>query len=66
MLDDVLAYDPKTSDWKKIGSMMTARRYHAASLVNMADVIDYCNRGHTYSTSVVVLVLVLVAGSELF
>jgi len=40
--DDVLTYVPETSDWKNIGSMKTARRYHGASLVNMADVIDYC------------------------
>ena len=40
--DDVLMFDPETSDWKKIGSMKNARYYHAASLVNMGDVIDYC------------------------
>ena len=41
-VDDVLTYVPETSDWKKIGSMKTARDYHGASLVNMEDVIDYC------------------------
>ena len=41
-IDDVLAYVPETSDWKKIGSMRTARRYHGASLVKMEEVIDYC------------------------
>ena len=40
--DDVLLYVPETSDWKKIGSMKTARFSHGASLVNMGDVIDYC------------------------
>jgi len=40
--DDVLMFDPKTSDWKKIGSMKIARANHAASLVNTVDVIDYC------------------------
>ena len=39
--DDVLMFDPKTSDWKKIGSMKIARGAHAASLVNIVDVIDY-------------------------
>jgi len=42
-LDEVLAYVPETSDWKKIGSMKTARFHHAASLVNLVDVINYCN-----------------------
>merc|ERR1711915_459478 len=41
-LDDVLVYDPETSNWKKTGSMKTARRYHGASLVNIKDVIDFC------------------------
>ena len=42
-LDDVLTFVPETSDWKKIGSMRTARMYPAASLVKMGDVINYCN-----------------------
>jgi len=41
-LDDVLVYDPWTSDWKKIGSLKTARSDHGASLVNRNDVIDFC------------------------
>ena len=41
--DDVLMFDPETSDWKKIGSMKTARSYHAASLVKMEEVINFCN-----------------------
>jgi len=41
--DDVLMFDPKTSEWKKIGTMKTKRGNHAASLVNIADVIEYCN-----------------------
>merc|ERR1711973_82166 len=39
--DDVLLYVPDTSDWKKIGTMKTARFSHGASLVNLGDVIDY-------------------------
>ena len=42
VFDDVLMFDPKTSDWKKIGSMMKARDIYAASLVNMVDVVNYC------------------------
>jgi len=42
VLDDVLMFDSKTSDWKKIGSMKNKRYLHAASLVSMADVINYC------------------------
>ena len=40
--DDVLMFVPETTDWKKMGSMRTARYWHGASLVNMGDVIDYC------------------------
>merc|ERR1712029_986721 len=40
LVDDVLTYVPETSDWKKIGSMKTARYYHGASLVNMEEVIN--------------------------
>jgi len=40
--DDVLMFDPETSDWKKVGSMRTARSFHAASLVKMEEVISYC------------------------
>jgi len=41
--NDVLMFDPKTPDWKKVGSLKKARDDHAASLVKMGDVIDYCN-----------------------
>ena len=40
--DDVLMFVPETSDWKKVGSMKTARGYHGASLVNMGDVVNFC------------------------
>ena len=39
--DDVLMFVPETSEWKKIGSMRTARSYHGASLVKMDDVLAY-------------------------
>merc|ERR1719342_980004 len=39
--DDVLMFVPETTDWKKIGSMKTARSYHAASLVKMEEVINF-------------------------
>ena len=42
-LDDVLMFDPKSSNWIKVGSMKTARYSHGTSLVNMDDVISYCN-----------------------
>merc|ERR1712198_672842 len=40
-MDDVLMFDPKSFDWIKIGSLSTVRAYHAASLVNMKDVIEF-------------------------
>ena len=42
-LDDVLMVDPKSFEWNKIGSLSAVRAYHAASLVNMEDVIEYCD-----------------------
>jgi len=39
---DVLAFDAKSSDWKKIGNLETGRHKHGASLVNSADVIPFC------------------------
>ena len=41
ILEDVLMFDQKVSDWKKVGRMKTARVYHGASLVNMLDVMKY-------------------------
>ena len=41
--DDVLMFDTKSFDWKKIGSMKTERKYHAASIINIADVINFCS-----------------------
>ena len=40
--DDVLMFDIKNSEWKKIGDMQSARFGHGASLVNMGDVISFC------------------------
>ena len=40
--DDVLMFDPETSDWKKVGSMRTARNYHGASLVKLGEVVNFC------------------------
>jgi len=41
--DEMLIFDPKTSNWILIGKMPSARSDHGASLVNMADVINFCN-----------------------
>jgi len=41
ILEDVLMFDQKATDWKKVGRMKTARVYHGASLVNMVDVMKY-------------------------
>ena len=40
--DDVLMFDPETSDWKKVGSMKNARDWHGASLVKLGEVINFC------------------------
>ena len=41
-LEDLLMFDPMTFDWKKIGAMKTRRYKHGASLVNIKDVLNYC------------------------
>jgi len=41
-LEDLLMFDPMTFDWKKIGAMKTRRYKHGASLVNIKDVLKYC------------------------
>jgi len=40
--NDVLAYVPETSDWNKVGSMKKRRTNHAASLVTMVNVFQFC------------------------
>jgi len=42
-LDDVLMFDTKTTGWNKIGRMQIGRSGHAASLVNLFDIVRYCN-----------------------
>ena len=41
--DDVMKLDTKTFKWEKIGSMETGRWYHGVSLVNIENVVEYCN-----------------------
>ena len=42
-LDEMLMYDTKFSDWFLIRRMSEGRVRHGASLINMDDVINYCN-----------------------
>jgi len=44
-IDDVLRFDTKTSQWKKIGNLQVGRGAPGASLVNMTEVMMFCNSG---------------------
>jgi len=39
---NILKFDPESGEWGLVGSMLAPRAYHAASLVNLEDVRDYC------------------------
>ena len=41
--DYILQFNPDNGTWSNIGKMKQARSFHGASLVNVDDVIDYCN-----------------------
>jgi len=41
--DDVLRLDTERFSWKKVGSMKEGRSWHGASLVNIEDVVPFCN-----------------------
>ena len=39
---EVLRYDASTEQWVRTGDMQEARVDHAVSVVNMLDVMSYC------------------------
>ena len=41
-LEDILEFDEISGVWKKVGSLRSARRDHAASVINYNAIKDYC------------------------
>ena len=41
--DDVLTFNNTNETWTKVGTMREPRNYHAASVVQEDQIIDYCN-----------------------
>ena len=39
---EVLAWDPATEDWGKVGDMQQSRSRHAVTLVRYGDIQQYC------------------------
>ena len=39
---EILEWDPTNKEWKELGKMKHARERHAAAVVDVADVMDYC------------------------
>ena len=40
--DYILQFNPDDGSWKEVGQLQQSRNYHGASLVNVEDVIRYC------------------------
>merc|ERR1712029_1091590 len=40
--DDVLGFRKEDQSWTQIGKLSVGRNYHGVSVVNAADVTDYC------------------------
>ena len=39
---NIVKFDPSTLQWLVVATMKQPRFYHAMSVVNVADIIDYC------------------------
>ena len=39
----VFQYSPDNGSWIEVGQLQNGKSYHAASVVNANDIIDYCN-----------------------
>ena len=42
--DDVLTFNSTDETWTKVSTMREPRNYHAASVVQEDQIIDYCNQ----------------------
>ena len=42
-IDSILHFNPNDGSWNNVGQMKYPRGVHGASLVNVVDIIDYCN-----------------------
>ena len=41
--NSILKFAPDTKSWTQVGELQSAHGYHGASVINVEDVIDYCN-----------------------
>ena len=41
-LDSVLEFDLSSQEWRQVGVLQVARGAHAASIVRVQDIQDYC------------------------
>jgi len=47
-LDTILSFDIESHSWSMVGHMKDIRSFHGFSLVNVDDIVDYCNITTTY------------------
>ena len=40
--DDILEYDPSTGEWSLVDQMMSARTFHAVSVISTEEINKYC------------------------
>ena len=40
--DNIVKFNPSTLEWLQVDTMKQPRGYHAMSVVNVADIIEYC------------------------
>ena len=48
--DGILLFNPDDGSWTQVGQMKIARSYHGASVVNVHDIVDYCQANTNNST----------------
>ena len=41
-LADILEFKPSTGTWSLVGQMMSARAYHAVSIISAEEIAMYC------------------------
>ena len=41
-MDEILEFKPSTREWSLVDRMMTARSYHAVSVISTDDINMYC------------------------
>ena len=42
-LNNILQFDGETQQWTQIGTLKRKRHYHAASVIDVSKIEEYCN-----------------------